>query len=408
MTAQQSPIIQTIELTKIYRDFWGRERVKALDGLNLEINPGEVFGLLGPNGSGKTTTVRLILGLLFPTKGVVRLFGDDPRDVDVKRRVGYMPEESHLYDYLNAEETLDFFGRIFGLSRAERLRRTSSLIEMVGLERARHRPIGEFSKGMARRIGLAQALINDPDLLILDEPTTGLDPLGGREIKELIDTLRERGKTIFLCSHLLSDVEQVCDRVCILYGGKIQEMGPVSGLLTESEKRELRFPAVSDEVLDQVRQLVGRHVGGEEKVEVGRPARRLDDVFLAVVERARREKLATAGAEAGGPAAEFLVTEAPEGERLIEELVEAGKKTEEEEEEENVPVPVEESDREDHELLEDLANPEEMSSEEEAEEEPVSATETEPRYDVIEDLMTPEEEESEQQASNGEREEDAE
>ncbi|MFP4028945.1 MAG: ABC transporter ATP-binding protein [Candidatus Brocadiia bacterium] len=409
MTARKTPIIQTIELTKIYRDFWGRGRVKALDGLNLEVNRGEVFGLLGPNGSGKTTTVRLILGLLFPTKGVVRLFGQDPRDVDVKKRVGYMPEESHLYEYLNAEETLDFFGRIFGLSGAERRRRTDSLIEMVGLERARHRPIGEFSKGMARRIGLAQALINDPDLLILDEPTTGLDPLGSREIKDLIGTLRERGKTVFLCSHLLADVEQVCDRVCILYGGKIREMGPVEDLLTEVERSELRFPAVPEEVLEEVRHLVAQHVGSDEDVEVGRPARRLDEVFLSVVERARQEKLATAGAEAGGPAAEFLTQEKDEGEALIEELVKAGKKEKEEEtaaEEETEPVPVEEDAEEDREMLEDLTREQPKPTAEETETEPVSPPETGPRHEVLEDLVQKDESGREQQTPKEEREQD--
>ncbi|MFW6280094.1 MAG: ABC transporter ATP-binding protein, partial [Planctomycetota bacterium] len=225
MSNTSQPIIQTIELTKIYKDFWGRGRVRALDGLNIEVNSGEVFGLLGPNGSGKTTTVRLLLGLLFPTRGAVRIFGKSPRQIDTKKRIGYMPEESHLYDYLNAEETLDFFGRLFGLTREERRNRADSLIDMVGLEAARRRPIGEFSKGMARRIGLAQALINDPDVLVLDEPTTGLDPLGARQMKDLIQMMRDRGKTIFLCSHLLSDVEQICDRVCILYGGRAREVG---------------------------------------------------------------------------------------------------------------------------------------------------------------------------------------
>ncbi|MCK4283734.1 MAG: ABC transporter ATP-binding protein, partial [Candidatus Brocadiae bacterium] len=188
MPATDSKVLEVIELTKVFRDFWGRESVKAVNGLNLDVKRGEVFGLLGPNGSGKTTVVRIILGLLFPTRGAVRVFGRGPRNVDVKKRVGYMPEESHLYSYLNAEETLDFFGRLFRLRAGERRRRTSALIDMVGLKRARKRPLGQYSKGMARRIGLAQALINDPDLLILDEPTTGLDPIGAREMKDLILT----------------------------------------------------------------------------------------------------------------------------------------------------------------------------------------------------------------------------
>jgi len=203
MAPSDETVIDIIGLTKVFRDFWGRESVKALDSVDFEVKRGEVFGLLGPNGSGKTTCVRIILGLLFPSGGAVRLFGRSPRVVDVKKRVGYMPEESHLYSYLNAEEMLDFFGRLFRLAPAERRARIDSLIEMVGLKRARRRPIGQFSKGMARRIGLAQALINDPDLIILDEPTTGLDPIGTREMKDLILAMRDRGKTILLCSHLL-------------------------------------------------------------------------------------------------------------------------------------------------------------------------------------------------------------
>ena len=315
-------VIQTVELTKVYKDFWRRARVKALDGLNLEVTKGEVVGLLGPNGSGKSTTVRLILGLLFPTRGLVRMFGRSPNQVDVKKLVGYMPEESHLYEYLNAEETLDFFGRLFGLTRSERRRRTDALLEMVGLERARRRALGEFSKGMARRIGLAQALVNDPDLLILDEPTTGLDPLGAREIKDLIVTLKKRGKTVLLCSHLLADVEQVCDKVCILYGGQTRAEGRVSDLLSEQERLEIRMPKLPEPAMARVRDAIRQNVDDESQVEYGVPSRRLEEYFMSVVTEARRSRLDTAGAEAGGPAAEFLAGE-PEGEDLVERLVEA-------------------------------------------------------------------------------------
>lgn len=399
MRGENQPIIRTVELTKVYKDFWGRDHVRALDGLNIEVNRGEVFGLLGPNGSGKTTTVRLILGLLFPSSGIVRIFGKSPREVDTKRRVGYMPEESHLYEYLNAEETLDFFGRLFGLTRTERRERTDSLIEMVGLEAARRRPIGEFSKGMARRIGLAQALINDPDVLILDEPTTGLDPLGSRQMKDLIDMLSGRGKTIFLCSHLLSDVEQVCDRVCILYGGKARQIGHVSDLLTEQERMEIRTPVLSREAISEIRSIVRREIGSEEGVEVGAPARRLEEYFLKVVETARRAHLATAGAEAGGPAAAFLTREeeeAEEGEKMIEGLVRAARVEEEEEEETAEAEPAAPEEVEDRELIEGLVQPETPVAEE-AEQQPEAVETPEGegvRHDMLSRLMGTEQEES--------------
>ena len=325
MNGEDEKVVELIELTKIYRDFWGRQRVRALDGLNLELHKGEVLGLLGPNGSGKTTAVRLILGLLFPTRGFVRLFGKSPRQVNIKKRVGYMPEESNLYEYLNAEEILDFFGRLFKLDRKTRRLRTDALIDMVGLQRSRHRALREYSKGMARRIGFAQALINDPDLLILDEPTTGLDPLGTREIKDLIVTLKNRGKTVLLCSHLLSDVEEICDRICVLYGGKLRALGSVQSLLTEEEFTEIRTPKLPEEVVAEVEGVIRSHLSDDTAIHVGSPTRRLEDYFLTVVDEARKEKLATSGAEAGTGAADFLKGPEEEGEKLVAELVSAGR-----------------------------------------------------------------------------------
>ena len=328
MAKQTENVIETVELTKVYKDFWGRGSVKALDSLNLTIRKGEVFGLLGPNGSGKTTTVRLILGLLFPTRGLVSILGRSPHSIETKKRVGYMPEESNLYSYLNAEETLHFFGRLFKLPRAERTKRVDSLIEMVGLERARRRSVGEFSKGMARRIGLAQALINDPDLLILDEPTTGLDPLGTREMKDVIKMLHGRGKTILVCSHLLADVEETCDRVGILYGGKSRAVGSVNELLVKQEMIQIRSPRVPEPVVSSIKELIHSSIGDDVQVEVGSPTQKLEEYFLEVVAQARRERLATDGAEAGGPAAEFLVggpgQDGDAGHELVEQLVAAG------------------------------------------------------------------------------------
>ena len=328
MQAADSTVLEVVELSKVFRDFWGRESVKALEGLNFEVKRGEVFGLLGPNGSGKTTTVRIILGLLFPTHGGVTLFGRSPRSVDIKKRVGYMPEESHLYMYLNAEETLDFFGRLFRLPAAERQRRTDALIDMVGLQRARKRPVGQYSKGMARRIGLAQCLINDPDFLILDEPTTGLDPIGTREIKDLIRTLRKMGKTILLCSHLLGDVEEVCDRICILYGGRQRALGPVQELLMTSDVTQIRAPRLQDGTVRKIMDIIRESTGRDSPVEVSSPAKRLEEYFLNVVDEARRERLVTAGAEVGTSAAAFLGGRQPESEEVLAELVQAAREPE--------------------------------------------------------------------------------
>src|SRR6187401_1068324 len=188
-------IIETRNLTKVYRDFWGRKKVQALKALDLQVYRGEIFGLLGPNGSGKTTTIKLLLGLLFPSEGDALIFNEPTTNVAKNERIGYLPEESYLYKFLNAEETLHFYGRLFKMSAAERAKRVTHLIDEVGLSAAKHRQLREYSKGMQRRIGLAQALINDPELILLDEPTSGLDPIGTREMKDMILRLKDQGKT---------------------------------------------------------------------------------------------------------------------------------------------------------------------------------------------------------------------
>src|SRR5690242_13889542 len=223
----QNVIVETRKLTKVYRDFWGRQKKTALRALNMEVRAGEIFGLLGPNGSGKTTTIKLLLGLLFPTDGEAFVFGQPAADVRKNERVGYLPEESYLYRFLNAEETLDFYGRLFNLSPDTRNKRAQDLIEKAGLKADRKRALREYSKGMRQRIGLAQALINDPDLVILDQPTSGLDPLGTRWMKNLILELRRLGKTVIMCSHRLEDVQDVCDRIAILNDGELQAYGEV-------------------------------------------------------------------------------------------------------------------------------------------------------------------------------------
>jgi ABC-2 type transport system ATP-binding protein len=274
-------VIETRALAKVYRDFWGRQKVRALKGLDLEIKQGEVFGLLGPNGSGKTTTIKLLLGLLFPTDGQALVFGKDATDVSKNERIGYLPEESYLYRFLNAEETLDFYGRLFDIPHNVLQERISQLIKMVGLERARKRQLKEYSKGMTRRIGLAQALINEPDLIMLDEPTSGLDPIGTREMKDLILQLKEQGKTVVMCSHLLADVQDVCDRIAILHQGELKELGRVDALLTVADVTQIRAKKLSPDCQNEIRQVIDRHHG--ELVSIEHPTTTLEELFLSIV-----------------------------------------------------------------------------------------------------------------------------
>jgi ABC-2 type transport system ATP-binding protein len=274
-------IVETRNLGKIYRDFWGRKKVNALKSLDLEVRRGEIFGLLGPNGSGKSTTIKLMLGLLFPTQGRVFVFGKEATDVAKNERIGYLPEESYLYKFLNAEETLDFYGRLFDMPAAVRRERTEKLIQMVGLQRARRRQLKEYSKGMTRRIGLAQALINEPEFLVLDEPTTGLDPIGTREMKDLILRLREEGKTILLCSHQLADVQDVCDRVAILHQGELKELGRVDSLLKVQDVTEIHASGLSEDAKQQIKQIIESQGGSLKKMD--NPTTTMEELFLDIV-----------------------------------------------------------------------------------------------------------------------------
>ncbi len=318
-------VVSVRGLTKIFKDFWGRPKARAVDDVDFDVCRGEVFGLLGPNGSGKSTTVKMLLGLLYPTRGHIEVFGHSPRHVPTKARIGYLPEESYLYRYLNSRETLDFFGNLFELPKADRHARTEQLLEMVGLSQTRLRAVGEFSKGMQRRIGLAQALINDPDLIILDEPTSGLDPIGCREVKDLITALARRGKTVILSSHLLADVEDVCDRVVIYYGGKIQAMGPLRELLATPDAIRITTPALPRETLERVLAILRRDVD-ESRVLVDTPTQNLERYFLDVVDRARKAAAATSGATSGARVAEYLRADAEPaaaGDRILERLATA-------------------------------------------------------------------------------------
>lgn len=311
--------IETFSLTKIFSDWWGRAKVYAVDDLNLQVRQNEVFGLLGPNGSGKTTTIKMLLGLLYPTKGKALVLGGDGTDPKINARIGFLPEESYLYKYLNARETLDFYGRLFSLPAELRKMRVEALLDMVGLKAVANRSVGTYSKGMARRIGLAQALINDPELLILDEPTTGLDPIGTRQIKDLILKLAQRGKTILLCSHLLADVEDVCDRIAILYGGKIQTQGQVKELLQQTNKIQITADAISDATVKKIEQLIEDE---EAEYEVASPLDKLESFFIKTIAEAQKQAQTTSGAVSTTKIGAFLEGETPV-EKILDKLVSA-------------------------------------------------------------------------------------
>jgi len=298
--ADSEVVVATRNLSKTYRDFWGRQKKVALKPLDLEIRRGEIFGLLGPNGSGKTTTLKLLLGLIFPTSGEAEVFGREATDVRKNERIGYLPEESYLYKFLDADETLDFYGRLFDMPPDERRRRADALIERVGLGgRDRKRQLREYSKGMTRRIGVAQALINDPELVMLDEPTSGLDPIGTREIKDLIIELKEHGKTVIMCSHLLADVEDVCDRIAVLHQGELKELGRVEDLLRVGDVTQIRARGLAPGAEAEIRAVLARHGGAD--VEVGNPTSTLEELFLEVVRDAAARPGRRAAREGGAP-----------------------------------------------------------------------------------------------------------
>jgi len=324
MTTDGKPVVQAVGLTKIFKDFWHRARVVAVDRLDVDIHANEVFGLLGPNGSGKSTTIKMMLGLLYPTRGRISVLGRAPTDVAIKARIGYLPEESYLYPFLNARETLDYYGQLFQLARQDRRRRVEQLLEMVGLTREARRRVGEYSKGMARRIGLAQALINDPELLILDEPTTWLDPIGTREMKDLILFLnQEKRKTVLLCSHLLADVEDVCQRVTVLYGGRRQAVGNTHELLSQENLTQITTDRLSDAAVTSIRRIV-EDEEHKQVISVSAPKAKLEAFFLKTIREAQRSRPETSGVAAGGRIAGFLA-ESEQRESVVESLIAAAR-----------------------------------------------------------------------------------
>lgn len=333
-------VVEAEGLSKVFKDFWMRTKATAVDNVTFDIHSHEIFGLLGPNGSGKSTIIKMILGLLHKSRGNISVFGKPPSDVSIKRRIGFLPEESYLYRFLNPQETLDYYGKLFGIDRSTRKRRVGELLDMLGLSHVAHRPIGEFSKGMTRRIGIAQALINDPDFLILDEPTSGLDPIGTRQVKDLIIELGKRGKTVLLSSHLLGDVEDVCDRMVMLYGGKIRAQGTVDELLLDTQRTVIQTPRLAPETISKIEQVILKAEGKAiEKVHA--PRQRLEQFFMELVEKARQEQVETSGVVHGGSTANFLRADEAEGGELIESLV---------------------SDKEDAELVQEVARIEEKQA----------------------------------------------
>ena len=223
--------IQISDLAKTFRLGLSMKKVEAVRGISFQVNQGEVFGFLGPNGAGKTTTIKMAMGLVKPSRGSIEVLGGDIEDRNTRSRIGYLPEHPYFHDYLTPVETLNFYGKLFGLNGAERKSRIDRLLDRVGLSHARSRTLRKFSKGMLQRLGIAQALLNEPDLLVLDEPLSGLDPIGRKEIRDILVEQRSQGKTIFFSSHILSDIEVICENVAIIQNGKIRSFGRLEELL---------------------------------------------------------------------------------------------------------------------------------------------------------------------------------
>jgi ABC-2 type transport system ATP-binding protein len=277
--------LQINRLTKAYQRGWSRKRFLAVDSLSLEVCKGEIFGFLGHNGSGKTTTIKMILGLVHPTEGTVSILGKDSREIGVKRLVGYLPESPYFYDYLTAEEFLRFYGKLFNMRGCQLACKIDSLLELVGLKDARRVPLRKFSKGMLQRAGIAQALINDPALVILDEPMSGLDPIGRRDVRDIILQLKEQGKTVFFSSHILPDVEMICDRVSILVKGQLKAVGAVSDLVGSEtvNEVEIQIATMSQELMTKADELGATVSRREGMVLMTVPSQHKADQLLAYI-----------------------------------------------------------------------------------------------------------------------------
>lgn len=274
--------VEVKNMTKVFsRGLKKSDYVVAVDNLSFDIKPGEVYGLIGPNGSGKSTTMKVVLGLMSPTKGDVKVFGYDSGDIRARNEIGFLPENPYFYKHLTGKETLKFYGKLCGIRGRELKDRIAELLELVDLESAANRRLGGYSKGMLQRIGLAQALIQRPRLVILDEPTAGVDPLGSRQIRDLILKLKDDGITVFLCSHLLEQVQEVCDRVGIIFEGRMRREGPLEELIQIEEQTAMTFSGAKPELLAKVRELIEADSGAT-IVEEGHPKTTLERLFVSL------------------------------------------------------------------------------------------------------------------------------
>jgi len=285
----ETPAVQVNSLVKDFKGSFGQGLIRAVDKVSFEIAPGEVYGLIGPNGSGKSTTMKALLGLVSPSEGSCAIFGRDSTKVDSRQDVGFLPENPYFYKHLSGEETIRFYGKLCGMKGKVLRDRTMELLTLVGLEDARSRRLGGYSKGMLQRIGLAQALVQDPRLLILDEPTAGVDPIGSRQIRDLIFKLKDRGFTVFLCSHLLEQVQEVCDRVGIIHKGSLVREGPLEELISIEDQTEIILRNATPGLLDSIRNLTSREEGVQ-LIRTGNPRTTLERLFLReTMERDQQE-----------------------------------------------------------------------------------------------------------------------
>jgi ABC-2 type transport system ATP-binding protein len=284
---ETQPAVEIRDLVKDFQTSFRRKPLRAVDGVSIRIMPGEVYGLIGPNGSGKSTTMKALLGLVAPTSGHCAIFGKDSLKVDSRNDVGFLPENPYFYKHLSGAETLAFYGRLCGLGGRALKDRISELLDLVDLQGARDRRVGGYSKGMLQRIGLAQALIQEPRLVILDEPTAGVDPLGSRQIRDLILKLRGRGITVFLCSHLLEQVQEVCDHVGIIFQGRMIREGRLEDLIAIEDQTEFILRNADAALMDRINALIREHPGVE-LVRTGKPRTTLERLFLREIREEER------------------------------------------------------------------------------------------------------------------------
>ena len=290
MSEKAVPAVEVKNLTKVFPVSFKRENyVVAVDNLSFTVNAGEVYGLIGPNGSGKSTSMKVVLGLMSATKGSTSVFGVDSRDVRARNDIGFLPENPYFYKHLTGKETLKFYGKLCGMGGRELKDRMAELLEMVGLNHAKDRRLGGYSKGMLQRIGLAQALIQRPRLVVLDEPTAGVDPVGSREIRDLIFQLKEDGISVFLCSHLLEQVQEVCDEVGIIFEGRMRREGNLDDLVAISDQTSLVMKDASPDLLKKINRLIEEEGDGATVVEQGKPRTTLERLFIDIATKSKAE-----------------------------------------------------------------------------------------------------------------------